>query len=435
MRCGVTAALLLFQFCCALVLSAQQAPGSSVARKPAVAIETDSQEQYERLARSFRTSSYPLSLAGNALRGPGADFLRKKVANAQFVLIGEEHNVKQVPEFSAALFAMLHECCGFNYLALESDPISAHIASLPPLKENVELLRDYAAKFPNAFTFATDEELAMIASAEKASLAKTDSVWGLDQSFGVLHALEALRILPGVNGKSALFQELLADSQNQDSKRVVPDKHYMEMVKLEDLEKLRHEILPQPHTEADFILSNLISSSRIYSNYTRGARGEPTGYLSGLEREEQMKQLFLRGYSSAQAAGEKNPKVLLKLGHWHVFRGLGPSGLQTLGDFATEFAVANGYIAFNIAVFIHGSPNKWREIGEWKGMKPFAMAASPTEWSVIDFEPIRKAVFTGELGTLSPTMLRYVFGFDAALIIANGSPADTSVVDAPRHNP
>jgi hypothetical protein len=381
---------------------------------------TDSPEQYEKLAAEFRAHSYPILMNGTRLEGQGAEFLKGKVSNSQFVLLGEEHNVKQIPEFTSDLFLMLHECCGFNHLALENDPISAQMASSPPLRGNAARISEYATKYPNAFTFATRQELQLIADAGRVATTRTDPVWGLDQSFGVLHALNALSTLPGVNGKSSTLRELKEQAEKLDSERFTEDRHYMEMVKVSDLEKLKQELAPKPGSEGDFILSNLVSSSRIYTNY----HNAHSGYASAFEREEQMKKLFLRGYRNAQKNGETQPKVLLKLGHWHIFRGMGPSALQTLGDFVTEFATSNDQQAFSIALFIHGSPNKWREVGEWKGMRPFGMAASSEHWTLIDFRPIREAAFAHEFGPLSPTMMRYIFGFDAALVIANGSPAD-----------
>ena len=397
-----------------------QVAASATQAQPSPTPATDSEEQYERLAAAFQKHSYSIAMTEAGLSGPGADFLKQKAASAQFVLLGEEHNVKEVPDFTARLFAMLHQCCEFNHLALENDPVSAQAASMPPLKGNLGQLTQYASKFPNAFTFLTRQELQMIADVGKLATTKTDPVWGLDQSFGVLHALEELRTLPGINGRSSAFQELAEQARALDSSRFTEGHHYMTMAKVSDLENLRKEVAPKPGSEADFILGNLVSSARIYTNY----RGEYTGYASAFEREEQMKRLFMRGYRSAQKSGEAEPRVLLKMGHWHIFRGLGPSALQTLGDFVTEFALANGEDALSIAIFIHGSPNKWREVGEWQGMRPFGMAASADHWMLIDFRPIREEIFAHEFGPLSPTMRSYIFGFDAALIIANASPAD-----------
>lgn len=43
-----------------------------------------------------------------------------------------------------------------------------------------------------SFTFATDQEVAMFAAVGRLSTDKADPIWGLDQSFGVLHALDRL---------------------------------------------------------------------------------------------------------------------------------------------------------------------------------------------------------------------------------------------------
>lgn len=417
---------MLLQFSATGIVRAQSAQIllSTAQAQPAPTPGTDSEEQYARLAGAFQKHGYSIAMTESALTGPGADFLKQKAASAQFVLLGEEHNVKEIPNFTAKLFAMLHQCCGFNHLALENDPVSAQAASVPPLKGDLNQLSQYAARFPNAFTFLTQQELQMIADVGKMATTKTDPVWGLDQSFGVLHALEELRTLPGVDTKSRTFQELAMQAHELDSSRFTEGHHYMTMAKVSDLENLRKEVAPKPGSEADFILGNLVSSARIYMNY----HGEYTGYASAFEREEQMKRLFMRGYRSAEKSGEAAPKVLLKMGHWHIYRGLGPSALQTLGDFVTEFAAVNDQDALSIAIFIHGSPNKWREVGEWTGMRPFAMAASGDHWMLIDFRPIRDEVFAHEFGPLSPTMRSYIFGFDAALIIVNASPADSPTV-------
>jgi hypothetical protein len=102
-------------------------------------------------------------------------------------------------------------------------------------------------------------------------------------------------------------------------------------------------------------LDNPVSSSEIYGYYQRAQTGELTGYANGFEREQLMKRLFLREYRAAEAQGDRHPKVLVKMGHWHIYRGVGPSHLQTLGNFLAEFAFANGRDALTVAVFLRGS--------------------------------------------------------------------------------
>jgi hypothetical protein len=181
---------------------------------------------------------------------------------------------------------------------------------------------------------------------------------------------------------------------------------------------------PPDGSEAKFILDNLVSSSEIYGYYRRSEAGEPTGYANGFAREEQMKRLFMREYRAAEAQGEHNPKVLVKLGHWHVFRGLGPSHLQTLGDFVTEFATANGADAFSFGVYLRGP---WREVKTQQGLEPIALATDPNAWTIIDFRSLRPAVTAGEFGTLNSKLLAHIYGFDAALVLGGASPGGDSL--------
>jgi hypothetical protein len=136
-----------------------------------------------------------------------------------------------------------------------------------------------------------------------------------------------------------------------------------------------------------------------------------------------MKRLFMREYRAAEAQ-ERNPKVLVKMGHWHIFRGLGPSHLQTLGDFVTEFATANGTDAFSFGVYLRGA---WRDVKTQQGLEPIALATDPTAWTIIDFRSLRPAVTAGEFGTLNSKLLAHIYGFDAALVLGSASPGGDSL--------
>jgi hypothetical protein len=385
---------------------------------------TDSEDQYKALAEALKQNSYSISLHGGALVGPGMQFIARSTANAQFVLFGEEHNVKELPEFLTALFTFLHQNQQFNYLALESDPVSAHLASIAPLRGDTNALAGYIRKYPNALTFRTDQELRMFADIGGISTGRADAIWGLDQSFGVLHGLDRLETLPGFRA-TPKFEELHKQAEQQDSTRMRDTQsHYMFNVKLADLEELRRQMAAPDGSEAKFILDNLVSSSEIYGYYRRAEAGEPTRYANGFVREEQMKRLFMREYRTAEAQGEHNPKVLVKMGHWHIFRGLGPSHLQTLGNFVTEFATANGADAFSVGVYLRGP---WRDVKTQHGLEPIALATDPTAWTIIDFRSLRPSVTAGEFGTLNPNLLTHIYGFDAALVLGGASPGGDSL--------
>lgn len=84
------------------------------------AFATDSAEQRAAIAAAMKEHSYSISLQNGALAGPGMDFIARNAASAQFVLFGEEHNMKEFPGVMTALFTFLHQQDNFNYFAFES---------------------------------------------------------------------------------------------------------------------------------------------------------------------------------------------------------------------------------------------------------------------------------------------------------------------------
>ena len=61
----------------------------------------------------------PLSLDRGRLQGAGAEWLLSQAAHAQFLAIGEEHNVVEIPELVTALLTDLEPRAGYRYVALD----------------------------------------------------------------------------------------------------------------------------------------------------------------------------------------------------------------------------------------------------------------------------------------------------------------------------
>ena len=350
---------------------------------------------------------YSLTLEGSAISGPGADFLLRSAAGAQFVGIGEEHNVAEVAQFASGLFRLLHEREGFNYFADEQDPWMCQEVSRPPLRGKLDAIAALHRKYPNSFTFQGDEEIAMLADIGRISTAKSDPIWGLDQVFGALHILESLP--PGQRTR-----ELIEVVKPLESKRFVEGQRYMlEVGSLDDVAALQKIYAPKDYP----FLDQLIVSMRIYKNWLSAAKEKkPTGYESNREREENMKALFMRQYREAERIDRKEPKVLFKFGHWHLFRGMSPGSVFTLGNFASELATSNASKSFTIAVFLDDGPGSQRDVAKFAPWAQPWLDAATTPWTVIDLRPMRDYAHAGQLGTLDPNLRRFIFGFDAVLV-------------------
>ncbi len=371
----------------------------------------------------LKANLYAIELKDGKLSGKGFDFLMREASDAQFIAMGEQHNNREIPEFTTALFSSLHQKLGFNYLALEQDTVTLRLMSGRDFVGKRQRLLDYASERPNAFTFATDQELAMIADAGEISSAKHRRVWGLDQVFGAVHGLEILyEKIPDPTRKNKVSQ-MLDELKKLEAERTAKRERYTiaSASEVDGFLDLLNELDDLKDPEARFVIEQMLISARVYGNNRKAGQGELTGLKSNVEREENMKRLFVDEYRQAQAAGDLLPKVLLKFGHYHIIRGRGWSNIHTLGNFVSEFAIANRKKALLIALYVNNESGDYSVMSSYPNYKVFADAAPADQWSVIDLRPLRKYAHAGKLEGGNPDFNRIVFGFDAALVIGGGT--------------
>jgi hypothetical protein len=366
----------------------------------------------------LRQNAYTLAEDNGKFSGPGLGFLVKAARDAQFFGIGEEHNVKEIPEVAAKLFAALHDAHGFNYLVLEQDALACRWASASPTRGSSDRIVALAKQYPNAFTFNSDQELAMIAAAGARSNGKAEVIWGLDQAFGALHILERLTELAPSPEVRERTQKLAEASRTYDKTRFRPGRHYMSDVeKPDDFWRLEDLYRPARDPEAELLATQLVLSARVYQNHKRGTQHKvPGAYESNREREENMKDLFLRRYREAQAQGDAVPKAVLKFGHWHMYRGRYRAYTSTLGNFVGEFARSNGMKSFYVAVHVNNPPGGFRAMRKESYLQALADAAPQDKWTIIDVRPLRGYWYAG-LIKLSDELREEIFGFDAILVL------------------
>jgi len=154
--------------------------------------EAERTRAYTSLMDSLVTANaHLLVLRNGRLEGAGAELPLREATRSQFLVIGEEHNVVEIPELMTALFKQLQNAASYKYIALEQDPVTMRIASREPVRGNIDSLTAIARRYPHAFTFMSDDELRMIADIGGVSSGRGNPVWGLDQSFGVTTATSA----------------------------------------------------------------------------------------------------------------------------------------------------------------------------------------------------------------------------------------------------
>lgn len=363
----------------------------------------------------LRANSHSISLSSGSVAGDGLDLIIEAARNAQFVMIAEEHNVSALNELAALLFNELHRRFSFNYISLEQGTVITSWLGDDSHRGNMAAIRNLIHTFPHAPTFATDEELQLIAEVGTTSSAATNPIWGVDQEFGALHILERLAELAPDQVAMDRVKELAANARTYERDRS-GDVHFVaEILTPDDLSGLPTLFHAEAGTEASILIEALERTNRIYHNYWESRKGKPTAYENGREREESMKLRFMEHYRQAQDAGEALPRVLAKLGHWHILRGFSRANVPTFGNFLSEFSISNRMETFILSTYVIEGPESWRN-----NTGVLQRIALPSQFTVVDFRPLRPYAHQDRISNLSDAWKRLLFRADAALVIRGG---------------
>lgn len=388
-----------------------------------VAQNTTAQQQ-EPLENLFRTNAFPIQIQDGNLSGTGAELLASAMNDVQFVALGEWHNRRAVHRFGGALFRMLHNQFGFNYLALEEDPYLGRLSSEAARKGGTEEMIRLALRYPNAFHLLTEEELEMIGDIGKLSKAKSEPIWGLNQIFGATHIYKRLLQIAPDAAARAEAQKLLDNALEYEKERFQKNTHYLAFVaNPADFVELRKAFRPQKGTEADWLISQIELSKQIFSPYGIKPRPAPeVFYQSGVKRETNMKHLFAERYREAQAKGDSLPKVLAMFGHLHLYRGLSEqTDLFTLGNFLSELAVFNQKQSLQIYAVVD-LPQVRKA---WQGEIVQAVediGKKDNDGIIVDLRQLKKLALTRspDSANLDPNLRRLLLGYDFFVFLRDG---------------
>lgn len=367
---------------------------------------------------------YTIELKDGRYSGTGLNFLLKEAGNSSYFSICEEHNLSELNDLSSYLFRELNESYNYNYLVLEQGVIISSLFGNEENRGNFKAISGIVKRYPQSPTFATDEELKLISDVGKISKSTINPIWGIDQDLGALHILERLIVLAPDNTAKAKAVELADLARHYEMDRIKGDTLFMTMVATPtlfgDLNKL---FKPQPSSETEWLIDALQRSTRIYYNNTLGQKGNPTFYESGREREHSMKLRFMENYNKAYRAGDPGIKAFVKMGHYHLLRGIYRLNVPTFGNFLSEFAISKGLNNFIISSFTFDSPDEYRNIGG-----PLVEAASHEKFSIYDLRPLRPYAHQGLIKDLSDYYKHLIFSADAVLIIREGHTGSYNIV-------
>ena len=373
--------------------------------------------------QTLAATRMPVALRDGHLSGPGAAFLEARANESQFVLVGEEHGVADIASTVRALLAGIGPL-GYRHLAIEVDPwTTAKLETM--LRQGgtaalaAYLARDDAKLSLPFYNWSTEAALAQ--AAVRANGEAPPALWGLDQLFiGAAGTLLADIAAGAANAQARALAQALAA-------RAKGSLEFLGTVELRELQELHALLGDEQDREWAQLAAGMIESARIYQPFVAG-RGLSV-HAANLERETLMKRTFLARMHEAQTREGRMPKVLFKFGANHMMRGLSPTYVPSLGNFVSEFALAQGKSAFGLLILCGPGTKAADFMGNEADCEFDAAKAFPDLVAHVDpktptlFDLRRWKDRPKQWAHLAPEVRAMIWAYDALLFVPGGKPA------------
>ena len=351
------------------------------------------------------------------------DFIQPRIAESQFVFLGEQHGIIEVGQATSLLYT-LAQPFGYNTLCIETDATAAKtIMSFFDTKDALATAKTIDAKYDFSIPFYNNEEdFSMFGNVLKSG----GVLWGIDQSLMTQFRLN-FEYLINHTKSTTLKQALipLREKAIAAFEKTVREKDFMAPYIFSYDDETHSQLLGMASTsEEKEILRALKKTQEIYA-YNFG--GEY--YLNNEVRARHMKQNFIRYYKAAQQK-EETPKVIFKLGGNHAARGLTRTRVYDIANLGSELAMFNSMESLHLLVMgVSGIQNVANPFEPAKSKHPIDVSdILPKEliqqtlegdhkYQVIDTKALRPKAhtFSKEVRTL-------IFKYDVVILLKDAQP-------------
>jgi hypothetical protein len=384
-----------------------------------------------RLVEMLQANRHPVTIQNGRLAGSGGDVLTAAGRAARFAFVGEEHGIAEIPLFTAAWFRSLIPA-GYRHLAVEVGPDAGllldSLAQIGP-----QAMSEFQEARAPGFPFFILESESRLLTEVRAALPDVEEViWGIDYDilgdrylFPILEAAaetdEARRVVAEVRqqGDDGLTQVVETGNPGMLLLWSAPD---------EPFDRLRTALDPAPGSRADRVIETMRETAFINRLFMDGRNWE-----SNHVRSTWIKKSTARHLDAARAAGESEPRVMVKLGANHTYRGLNQTRQYDVGAMLAQVAEAEGSRSFHLLVV--GGPDtrasqfnpvalnyETAPVGMLSVVLPTQNLVLPDAWTLFDFRPLRAAIHNRQVD-VTQEMFDLAFNFDALLVMTGSTPA------------
>jgi hypothetical protein len=380
------------------------------------------------LLDKLQANRLAITLDKGTLAGPGAAPLLQASRQAQYVLLGEDHGVAEIAQFSSAYFNALAPA-GFTTLVTENGPVAASaLEGMLKRADAVTAIARFDAAYPDSIAFYTmRQEAEMLAGFALAAGPRFEQ-WGIDQEFlGAAKYLIARMLAQPVNPAARAKLEALRQMEAVAYQKAVATGNPLEYLMLsasdEDLASLRPLLAgPREHTALG-LLDALLDSRAIYQKSASKVPGDRD--LSNRMRLALLKQTL------AARLGVREQKLVVKVGANHAYKGVNPLNNRDIGNFLAERAEGQGRTSLHLIV-LAAKGKQLRFAGAGKPFQPAPIeldsaafkllagaGATDGSWSLFDLRSLRPGLRKLAAGDID--VLNLINGYDFALVIPEGS--------------
>ena len=394
--------------------------------------------QSQALSDALAAARYSLRIDSIGFSGTGSHVLTQALDGAQFVAIGEDHLTREIPRFTAAVCDEMAPR-GLDAMALETSPAAAQfVESTFGASDRVPRMTNLERRFPDSIAFLSDRQEDDLAEhCAEAAKGNEFHLWGLDQEFLGSAGWIIQRMLetdPGPKAMAAI-RSMQKDQQAMAAKAADTgdfSKLYLLSSTDAQVAAAQAAIRSDGRPLTRQLFAQLAESRGLYEEHALDFRS------SNAKRATLLKQNFLKNYRAAKNTRDA-PRVLVKFGDTHLYRGLNELHEGNLGNFLSELADVTGSRSLHILVLgVAGEHATYSKYGQpfkhsafvldkdddYKWLAPAIAARQDVSadgpWTLYDLRQLR----FGRVAHLDPSWERAVYGYDLLVLIPEITPAE-----------
>ena len=343
--------------------------------------------------------------------GEGWEQILEKAGRSNYVLIGEDHLMNEVPMFCAALLNQIK----FDNIFCEIDPFSAKIIESKIHKMKEPELAKFVSDYGNTFSFfAMKPELDLL----KQVAAKTN-VYGLDQILIVADRLICSELKKTTKNAAAakIYQEIENQSKIHFENFLKDPSQPFYMLTPDFEKRLATLSAMKLSTDEVEIVDKLKLTARIYK-----------------QQNHHLRIQLIKSQLMEKYGDWADKKSLFKYGSVHLPKGQSLLDIYDIGNLIHNIADSKFQQSLHIMIVaksgfqaspFKGFPDSPIEVegDELKALKPIFGINTGKNWQCIDLAALNAAIAKSKVRVENKKMTQILEGYDLLIVIPAATPA------------